>query len=237
MAAEQGATETVGWGHMWSVHHAYLYGDPERAITHAQQAVEIAERIGDAFSRTWSWVWLGRAAGMGGKWEQAIEAIRRAQAISSERRTAADAEGWSLVFLAEAHQGLGDTERATSLARDAVTLLRVREQLTGELAANVVLARVLLAVHDLGALDEIQTALTRAQELVDITGAHAHGPTIHVELADLAHQNGDESERERELHEARRLFTQIGATGHAERLASQLVTLAGLTPATTPPGT
>ena len=50
---------------------------------------------------------------------------------------------------------------------------------------------------------------------------------IHVELAELARQNGDEAERERELSEAHRLFTQIGATGHAERLAGRLATPAG----------
>jgi class 3 adenylate cyclase/tetratricopeptide (TPR) repeat protein len=222
IAAEQGATETMGWGHLWSLLHAYLCGAPERAMIHAQQAVEIAERIGDAFSRTWSWYALGRGAVMGAEWEQAIDAIRRAQAISSQRRTAADAEGWSLVCLAEAHQGLHDTARATGLARDAVTLLRAREQMAAEIAANVVLARVLLTAQDLEAHDDIQAALTRAQELVDNTGAHGHEPAIHVELAELAHQNGDEAERERELHEAHRLFTQIGATGHAERLASQL---------------
>jgi class 3 adenylate cyclase/tetratricopeptide (TPR) repeat protein len=226
MAAEQGATETVGWGHMWSVFHAYRCGDPERAMIHAQQTVEIAERIGDAFSRTWSWSWLGGAAATGGGWEQTIEATQRAQAISSERRTAADAEGWAFVWLAEAYLGLGDTGRAAGLARDAVTLLRGREQAAAEIAANVVLARVLLAARGLGARDDIQAALARAQELVDNTGAYGHEPTIHVELAELAHQNGDEAERERELHEAHRLFSQIGATGNAERLASQLAMLA-----------
>ena len=226
MAAEQGATETVGWGHMWSVQHAYLCGDPERATIDAQKAVEIAERISDAFSRTWSWSFMGRAAVMGGEWGQALHAIQRAQAISSERRTAADAEGWCLVCLAEAYLGLGDNDRAADLARDGVNLVRGREQTAAEIAANVVLARVLLAVHDPGAHDEIHAALTRARELVDNTGAHGHEPTIHTELAELAHQHGDEAGRERELREAHHLFTQIGATGRAERLASQLATLA-----------
>ena len=33
---------------------------------------------------------------------------------------------------------------------------------------------------------------------------------------------GDEEERQQELREAHRLFTAIGATGHAERLAGEL---------------
>ena len=30
-------------------------------LGHAQQALEIAERIGDSFSRSWAWFWLGMA--------------------------------------------------------------------------------------------------------------------------------------------------------------------------------
>jgi tetratricopeptide (TPR) repeat protein len=212
---------------MWRVNNAHRCGDSERAMIHAQQTVEIAERIGDAFSRTWAWNWMGAASVMEGQWDRAIDAIERAQAISKERRTAADAESWSLVWLAEAHQGLGDFERATSLARDAVALARRREHPGPEIAANVVLARVLLAAQGLRARDEIEAALTRAQELVASIAARAAEPTVHVELAELARQNGDEAERERELREAHRLFTQIGATAHADRLAGQLATPAG----------
>jgi hypothetical protein len=45
---------------------------------------------------------------------------------------------------------------------------------------------------------------------------------IHVELAELAHQNGDEEERQQELGEAHRLFAEFGATSHAERLSAEL---------------
>jgi tetratricopeptide (TPR) repeat protein len=225
-AAEHGAIETAGWGHMFSVANAYRCGDAERAMLHAQESIEIAERIGDAFSRTWAWAWMGQAAVMGGHWDQAIDAIERAQAISTERRTAADAESWSLVWLAEAHHGRGDSEQATGLVRDAVVLAREREQPAAEIAAHVALAGILLAAQGLKAREEIDAALMRAQELVDATGAHGHEPAIHVELAELAHQNGDEAERERELSEAHRLFAQIGATSHAERVAGQLAALA-----------
>ena len=224
IAVEQGAGETVGWGHNWAAFHACTSGEPDRAIVHAQQTVEIAERLGDAFSRTWSWVVLGRAAAMAGNWQQAIDAIERAQAIYNERRTAVDSEGWCLIVLGKAYQGLGDSERAVGLLRDAVELLRAREQST-EVVANVVLARILLAGKGLAARDEIETALARADELVRTNGAFGIQPTIHVERAELANQGGDAVERERELREAHRLFIEIGATGHAERLTGQLATL------------
>jgi len=50
---------------------------------------------------------------------------------------------------------------------------------------------------------------------------------IHVESAELARQNGDTQEQERELREAHRLFTEIGATGYAKQLAGELSVLAG----------
>ena len=89
------------------------------------------------------------------------------------------------------------------------------------------LARTLLASAGLTAREEIESALARARELTPPLGEVSIEPMIHVELAELARQNGDEQERERELREAHRLFTDIGATGHAERLAEELATLAG----------
>jgi class 3 adenylate cyclase/tetratricopeptide (TPR) repeat protein len=221
LAGEQGASETLGWGHMWSTFHAYWSGEPENAMAHAQQALAIAERIGDSFSRTWSWYWLGLAAGMRGEWQQAVEAIEQSQAISRERRTAADSQGWCLIALGEAYRGLGDAERAVELLRNAVALCRSREQFA-EATANVVLARVLLGSEGLAAREEIESALERASELTRGSGMRSLEPMIHVELAELAHQNGDEDERQRALSEAHRLFTEIGATGHAERLSADL---------------
>ena len=88
----------------------------------------------------------------------------------------------------------------------------------------MVLARILLGSEGLAAREEIESALERAGELARSTGMRSVEPMIHVELAELAHQNGDEDERQRELREAHRLFTEFGATGHAERLAGELAT-------------
>jgi tetratricopeptide (TPR) repeat protein len=226
LAGEQGDIETVGWGHMWSTWHAYWSGEPETAMAHAQQALEIAERIGDSFSRTWSWFWLGLAARLRGEWRQAIDAIERSQAISRERRAGLDSEGWRLIILGEAHRGLGEAERAVDLLREGVALLRSRGQ-SAEALANVILARILLSSEGLAAREEIESALARARELAGDTGMRSVEPMIHVELAELAHQSGVEEERERELRDAHRLFTEVGATGHAERLAGKLATPTG----------
>ena len=99
--------------------------------------------------------------------------------------------------------------------------MRSREQ-AAEAMANVVLARILLRSQGVASRGEIESALERARELTRSTGQRSVEPMIHVELAELAHQNGSEDERQRELREAHRLFAEIGSTGHAERLSGEL---------------
>ncbi len=47
-------------------------------------------------------------------------------------------------------------------------------------------------------------------------------PPVHEQRAELAQRGGDVAIAERELREAHRLFTEMGARGHAERVAREL---------------
>jgi tetratricopeptide (TPR) repeat protein len=221
LAAERGAIETRGWGHLWGTYHAYRYGDPQRAEAHARQTLEIFEHIGGAFSRTWAWTMTGLAATMQGQWQQALDAIEQSRAIATDRHTAADTDGWAIVLEADAHLHLGDAARAIDLCRDGVALMRTRSQ-AQEAIGNVELARMLLASEGLGARQEIEAALSRAEDLVRSLGILAVKPAAHEQRAELARQLGDEPRHQDELQEAYRLFTQIGAMGHAERLQGTL---------------
>ena len=64
--------------------------------------------------------------------------------------------------------------------------------------------------------------MTSAGTLAASTEARRYEPLVHVELAELAGRLGNDAERERELQQARRLFLEIGADGHADRLTKQL---------------
>ncbi len=61
--------------------------------------------------------------------------------------------------------------------------------------------------------------------LIESTGARVYIPHVHETRARLAHRAGDEAAFERELREAQRLHTEMGATGHAARLARELEAL------------
>jgi hypothetical protein len=91
-----------------------------------------------------------------------------------------------------------------------------------ECYARLILARVLIATEGAQAAGAIQEALMRAFVLVEETGAPSMEPSIHVELAELARLKGDEAGRQRELLEAQRLFSSIGAPLRAEQVAKEV---------------
>ncbi len=222
IAGEQGNIETVGFSHQWSVLLAYYRGDFEAAFVHAEQALEIAERTGSAFSRTWSWSFLGWAHSMRCEWQPAISAIERSMAIAQERRTAAEGTGLRLMMLGEAYLGLGDPERALELVREGLVVARAHGHPFNQIYGHRALARALLASAGTAAGAEIEAALSSALQLVAHTGARADEPLVRIELAELARQRGDHEAHQRELIEAHRLFTENGATGRAERLSIEL---------------
>jgi len=227
-AREQGDIETVGHCDQISTHLAYLSGEPDAALAHGEQALDNAERTGSAQARTWAWFFLGLAQRMQGEWQRAIEAVERSSAIAKEGRIAAEGDGWRLALLGESYLGLGDHLRALALAEKGVESARASGHSANETHANLAVARILLgSAGGPAAREQIEAALARALELASDTGAKAFEPLIHVELAELAHQLGDEQGHRRELHHALRAATDIGATGHADRLSAQLATPAG----------
>jgi class 3 adenylate cyclase/tetratricopeptide (TPR) repeat protein len=226
---EHGDIESFGWGHMWLFWIAYYAGETDTAVTHAQQALEIADRIGQPFSRTWAWTFYGAAQLGEGRWEQAKEALERSLAMSEERRTAVEGTSWRHFWLGEAYLGLRDPARAIALVRDGLEMARESGLPANEAYGHMTLARVLLASSEEAVSaeteHEVEQALQRALELSAKVDFGSLDPFVHAELAELARLCGEERERERELREAHRLFTEIGATGHAERLAGELAAL------------
>jgi adenylate cyclase len=226
LAREQGDAETVGLSHSVFAWLAYFLGEPEAALAHARQALELAERIGSSFSRAWAWSHLGFAERMRGEWRPAVEVLERSLAIAREGRTALERDGFRLALLGESYLGLGDAQRARVLAAEGLEIAHARGNPSDETYASLALARVLLGSAGPAAREQIEAALARALELERDTGAKAYEPLVHVELAELARQSGDRDGLERELREAHRLCTQLGATGRAERLADELATVA-----------
>ena len=109
-----------------------------------------------------------------------------------------------------AYLGQGDLVKALATAREAIAVARARGARHPEAAAYIVHADVLLALGE-DRRDEAGEALRQAEALIAETGAQLVTPDLHVSRAALARQRGDTAAAERELHEAQRLFTEIGA--------------------------
>ncbi len=69
---------------------------------------------------------------------------------------------------------------------------------------------------------EVQSAAEASKEFIERTGAKGSLPFVHEVRAQLARVCGDEATCERERAEAERLWTEMGAHGHIERMDRDL---------------
>ncbi len=222
LARQHGDAENLGWIHGVYTSLAWNSGHKEGAVGRARQGLEIAEKIGSPFSRVVAYYYLGLAHVLSEEWSQAAVALQLALEIARETRTGLAEEPHALAALALAHLGLGHYKQARATAHQALALARRRGTKLYECIAHLGLARVLVQTEGAKAQSAVESALDQAIALVEETGGISRKPFIHEERANLARLTGDEATHDRELREAHRLFTEMGATGHAERLAKEL---------------
>lgn len=127
-----------------------------------------------------------------------------------------------LARLARAQVGTGKARAPRSTAEESVALSCERGQRLWELLGQIALAEALVADQGVKARTAVEKALQRAAALVEETGARVHPPQIVEARARLAKSSGDAGAGERHLRDAHRLYTDIGATGHARRVAEEL---------------
>src|SRR5829696_1381577 len=221
LARDQGDVEVLGYAHANRAWLARQSGEVESALPHAGQAVDIAERMGNAYARTQAYSCLAFAHVARGEFDEAVEAGEQSLAISRERRTGVQFEPWTLATLAEAYLGRGYAPRARATAEQAVALARERHIRVLEPITLVSLTRVLLASEGTAARAEIEAALSRALELAKAMEARSEEPLVHVELGELARLTGDDAALDLEVRVAQSLFGEIGANRYAASLTVQ----------------
>jgi tetratricopeptide (TPR) repeat protein len=197
-------------------------GDAAAAIVDARRAVvglsalRISVGVGMAQRR------LGETYLLERDWDRAIEALERALSVTRESRTNLAVEARSVSYLAAAYLGRGDALRASELAAEARELARRRSARLFECHAGMTLARALARDGGAARVDDARAALEPALELAQRMSARPYEAQAHEQLAELADLVGDDAEAEHHLREAHRLYTEMGATGHAERVAREL---------------
>ena len=194
-------------------------GDRASALAHAQRGFELSQTLGTPNLLGLAYTFLGRAHVLCEEWNRATDLLEEA----AERTTRlASQRTMILAPLALCLLRGGAPTRALAAAENAVEGPREMGARLAEVDGHLALAQVLIETQGVKARERIDAAIARAAELADETGAVIRVPRIHLARAALAGILGDERGRERELREAHRLYVEMGATGHADRLRPQL---------------
>jgi hypothetical protein len=123
--------------------------------------------------------------------------------------------------LAAAYLGLGDSPRARRLADEAIEIaLRMAAGRRGSCPARPRAGIDRARRRGIAGCD--RNGAGPRYGAGASTGAISYEPQILVERARLAELSGDSAGRTDLIREAHRLFTAMGATGRAERIATEL---------------
>jgi class 3 adenylate cyclase len=220
---EEGAMpeDTLFFGSIFDNFRVPLFGATAEAAARAQRLVRLAEGSGNPVSVQGAHFAVGLTHATLGHWETAIAHLERSREVTRERGIGGWNEPVALAGLADAFRGVGRLADARSAAAAGIDTGRRQGGRLGECRAQIALARVLIA-EGASDIDAIDAALARAQALVEQTKARAYLPFIAEARAELARAHGDAAGAARAFAEAHRLFVEMGARGHAERLAGQV---------------
>jgi adenylate cyclase len=190
-------------------------------LDHARKGVEIGEKVGGATTRMHAYAQLAGAYIRCGSYAEAVTSAERSCAIARETHAAFEIEPLALGYLAEAYAHTAEPERALRTAEQAVAAARQRAP-GMEPFAQGALVRVLLRTKGPLAIDAIARALEEVSRLVRRMGLKFYEPFSCLYRAELAQLTGEAAARERELRDAHRLFTEVGAPIRAAEVAKEL---------------
>jgi hypothetical protein len=196
-------------------------GDAASALAHARASLDYSERAGSHQARVYAYAGLGIASVLNNACHDALEPLEQALRIGKERRLG-NYESRVLAAMAAAHLGLGNGTRALELTNESIAVSRRCGTRFSEFWALVTQARALRETAGVKATRDIEAALCEAAAWLEMSGAKSYEPFLHVKRAELARLTCDEASRERELREAHRLFTEIGAPIRAAEVAKEL---------------
>ncbi len=228
LARSRDPGDVLAWSLDVAVEIADYSGDHEaspraqEARRYALEAIDLAERIGSLYTRTAAYRRLGVAHMLHLDWRSAIEALEAGLALARQHRTGLEQEALILAQLSRAYVGANDAPRARALAEQSIERARAQGVLFFEVDGQLALAQALRAEQGAGAGDAIERCLDRALELVRATEGRVLEPQIIEERARLAALRGDDGVAAGELRRAHALYVEIGAEGHAERLAEEI---------------
>lgn len=215
LAEQTGEPETRGYVHAFGVQHAVLSGDVEMAIEHGTLAARFADeteiplQVADGY--------LAKADGeiLAERWQDAIDSLATTMEIIDTRKNLVSIQPRLYNSLALAHLGNGDNTRALYYAEEILALPGARDAHIIEINARITVVRAMLVSQAQDDAEAIQAGLGIVLELVEKTGANAYRPMVHLVLAEIARLAADPKRRAAQLESAHKLYSEMGARGHA----------------------
>jgi class 3 adenylate cyclase/tetratricopeptide (TPR) repeat protein len=187
-------------------------GDAALAVSHVTRSVRMAEESGARGFLGLAYMTLARALLLAGRYADVVETTDRAAGMTNRVTNR-----WTI--RAVGLLGVGRPEEALAEVRGSAVEAVGRHF---EAEAYLALAAILTRTLGADARPEIEASLEKSRELFDETGIRVRLPVLNVERSRLARILRDDATADRELREAHRLYTEMGATGHAERIAAEL---------------
>jgi hypothetical protein len=191
---------------------AWLTGEGQ-GLESAVEAVRIGEDTGNIVGLVLGLESVALSELQAGRPSPAVVACERALREMREHRSGLFEEGLVLANLSRARLTAADIAGAADAAADAVAVARRQQANVVECVALLTRAQILRATG--ASFNDISADLDAALALVAETGAMTYEPFIREEFGRL---RADPAE----LREALRLYSAIGATGHARRLRAEL---------------
>jgi class 3 adenylate cyclase/DNA-binding winged helix-turn-helix (wHTH) protein len=222
LALEQDQLELVGAAHGALGSLTFFTGEPGDGVEHAREGLALADRLGSSLTSVTARFQLATALLARDEHDEALRVVSEALQITRATGTGLQWEALLLSQRGFAQLGLNDPKGAREAAElGAVAAARCGARIQ-EVLARWTLGRALAMLEQPA---EAKAELERAIELAGEDGP-VYIPHALLALADLAGRKGDGGERRMRLEEARRLFEQHGATGHARRVAAEIDTVA-----------
>lgn len=216
--------EALGWSNTFSVSMAAWGGEPPGpdTLVHGRRAVEIAEEIGDAFSRIIAYSWLALAHSLVGDHEEAMRVADHCLGMIAERGAGLEFEPTVRGVRAEAYRAQGELDQAVEEGELARQLAEERGAVSIGPRTRLVLAEILLARRAAGDIKRAGDLLGEAERLARDLSAR---PDVAQALRGRAHicaVQEDHEGRDSLLAEALEMAREMDARGLIEQIDADL---------------
>ncbi len=197
-------------------------GHLQDALRQARRALEIAETLTSQMFRVHARLYCDHVGSFLALWPDTERWGQEGIEIVHAHHVATEIEPFLLTFRGEGLAARIERGRAHELIGEALAKAQSLKSRFLEFRARLGEVRLLRWTSASVHAEAIEAALRTAEHLARAIGLAAWLPWVYEERAALALALGDREKQRAHLEEARRLYEQIGAAGHLERLAKEM---------------